>query len=73
MCLVRGEGAYVYDDQGRKFLDCVNNVAHIGHSHPALQAAAARQLAEINTNTRCALPCRSPFRNPPIQSEPLIR
>lgn len=53
LCLVRGEGQYIYDDRGRKYLDCVNNVAHVGHSHPALRAAAARQLVEINTNTRC--------------------
>lgn len=53
LCLVRGEGQYIYDDRGKRYLDCVNNVAHVGHSHPALRAAAARQLAEINTNTRC--------------------
>lgn len=26
--LVRGEGQYVFDKNGRKYLDCVNNVTH---------------------------------------------
>ena len=50
--IVRGEGAYLYDGDGRQYLDCVNNVAHVGHCHPKVVEAACRQMARLNTNTR---------------------
>jgi 4-aminobutyrate aminotransferase-like enzyme len=50
--IVRGCGAYLYDADGREFLDLVNNVAHVGHCHPRVVAAGARQMALLNTNTR---------------------
>ncbi|MDX1547991.1 MAG: aminotransferase class III-fold pyridoxal phosphate-dependent enzyme [Rhodothermales bacterium] len=50
--IVRGRGAYLYDPEGRAFLDGVNNVAHVGHGHPRVVAAAQRQMAVLNTNTR---------------------
>ncbi len=50
--IVRGRGQYLYDDSGRRYLDLVNNVCHVGHCHPRVVEAAARQMAELNTNTR---------------------
>jgi 4-aminobutyrate aminotransferase-like enzyme len=50
--IVRGMGAYLYDADGRAYLDCVNNVAHVGHAHPRVVDAGARQMALLNTNTR---------------------
>jgi 4-aminobutyrate aminotransferase-like enzyme len=50
--IVRGTGATLIDDAGRSYLDCVNNVCHVGHCHPRVVEAAARQMAELNTNTR---------------------
>ncbi len=50
--LIRGRGAYLYDAAGRAYLDCVNNVAHVGHSHPRVVRAAGEQMALLNTNTR---------------------
>ena len=50
--IVRGEGAYLYDASGREYLDLVNNVAHVGHCHPRVVEAGARQMATLNTNTR---------------------
>jgi 4-aminobutyrate aminotransferase-like enzyme/Ser/Thr protein kinase RdoA (MazF antagonist) len=50
--IVRGEGAYLFDEQRRTYLDLVNNVCHVGHAHPRVVAAAARQMARLNTNTR---------------------
>jgi 4-aminobutyrate aminotransferase-like enzyme len=47
----RGEGCYLFDDQQRRYIDCVNNVAHVGHSHPSVVEAATAQLRLINTNT----------------------
>jgi 4-aminobutyrate aminotransferase-like enzyme len=50
--IVRGRGQYLYDDGGRRYLDLVNNVCHVGHCHPRVVEAAQRQMAELNTNTR---------------------
>ena len=50
--IVRGSGQYLYDDRGRPYLDLVNNVCHVGHAHPRVVEAGARQMAELNTNTR---------------------
>ena len=50
--IVRGLGVYLFDDEGRAYLDCVNNVAHVGHCHPYVVAAGQRQMAVLNTNTR---------------------
>jgi len=50
--IVRGRGAYLYDERGRAYLDCVNNVCHVGHCHPRVVEAAHRQMAALNTNTR---------------------
>jgi 4-aminobutyrate aminotransferase-like enzyme/Ser/Thr protein kinase RdoA (MazF antagonist) len=50
--LVRGEGAYLYDPHGKRYLDLYNNVAHVGHCHQRVVAAIARQAAVLNTHTR---------------------
>ena len=50
--MVRGVRQYLYDAQARGYLDCVNNVAIAGHSHPRVTAAATRQLRLLNTNSR---------------------
>jgi 4-aminobutyrate aminotransferase-like enzyme len=50
--LVRGEGVWVYDEVGRRYLDAYNNVPHVGHCHPYVVAALARQARLINTHTR---------------------
>ncbi len=50
--IVRGEGQYLFDDAGRRYLDLVNNVCHVGHCHPHVVAAGQRQMAVLNTNTR---------------------
>ena len=50
--LVRGEGVWLWDAEGRKFLDCYNNVPHVGHCHPRVVEAMARQAGILNTHTR---------------------
>ena len=50
--IVSGEGAYLFDRAGTKYLDLVNNVAHLGHSHPRVVEAAYKQMLTLNTNTR---------------------
>ena len=50
--IVRGEGAWLIDQRGRAYLDCVNNICHVGHSHPKVVEALSCQAAVLNTNTR---------------------
>ena len=50
--IVRGQGEYLIDNTGRKYLDTVNNVAHVGHEHPEVVRAGQDQMALLNTNTR---------------------
>jgi 4-aminobutyrate aminotransferase-like enzyme/Ser/Thr protein kinase RdoA (MazF antagonist) len=50
--LVRGWKQYLYDADGTEYLDAYNNVAHVGHAHPRVVEAIARQAALLNTNTR---------------------
>ena len=50
--LVRGEGVWVFDAEGNRYLDCYNNVPSVGHAHPRVVAAVANQSGLINTHTR---------------------
>ncbi|MBT8288741.1 MAG: aminotransferase class III-fold pyridoxal phosphate-dependent enzyme [Flavobacteriaceae bacterium] len=50
--IVRGSGVYLIDNMGRKYLDTVNNVAHVGHEHFDVVSAGQAQMALLNTNTR---------------------
>jgi len=50
--LVRGEGVRVWDVDGREYLDCYNNVPHVGHCHPKVVDAISAQAAMLNTHTR---------------------
>ncbi len=50
--IVRGEGQYLYDAEGLRYLDAVNNIQHVGHCHPKVVSAAMEQNALLNTNTR---------------------
>jgi 4-aminobutyrate aminotransferase-like enzyme/Ser/Thr protein kinase RdoA (MazF antagonist) len=50
--IVRGWKQYLYDDEGRCFIDAYNNVPHVGHGHPRVVEAAERQMRVLNTNTR---------------------
>ena len=48
----RGWRHHLAATDGRVYLDMVNNVAALGHSHPRVEAAVARQLRRLNTNSR---------------------
>lgn len=50
--IVRGEGAYLLDTTGRKYIDTVNNVAHVGHEHYRVVKVGIDQMSVLNTNTR---------------------
>jgi acetylornithine/LysW-gamma-L-lysine aminotransferase len=57
--IIRGEGAALYDDQGKRYIDCVGGqgAANLGHCHPAIVAAITRQASEL-------LSCPELFHNP---------
>jgi 4-aminobutyrate aminotransferase-like enzyme/Ser/Thr protein kinase RdoA (MazF antagonist) len=50
--LVRGQGVWLFDPDGRRYLDAYNNVPVVGHGHPRVAEAIARQARRLNTNTR---------------------
>jgi 4-aminobutyrate aminotransferase-like enzyme len=50
--VVRAEGVWMWDAEGRKYLDCYNNVPHVGHCNPRVVRAICDQAATLNTHTR---------------------
>ena len=50
--VVRGEGVWLFDADGRRYLDVYNNVPHVGHCHPHVVESLARQAAKLNVHTR---------------------
>ena len=50
--MLEAKGQFFYDDQGRKYLDCVNNISHVGHSNKFVHDALVSQNLKLNTNTR---------------------
>jgi len=50
--IVRGEGVWLFDAEGRRYLDCYNNVPSVGHCHPRVVEAIATQARLLNTHTR---------------------
>jgi hypothetical protein len=49
---VRGEGVWLYDAHGRRYLDAYNNVPIVGHCHPRVVEAITRQANALNVHTR---------------------
>ena len=74
LLIVEGRESTLIDETGTEYLDARNNVAHVGHCHPAVARAVQRQVARLNTNTRYlhphvtslarrtarTVPCRAP-------------
>ncbi|PZD67517.1 aspartate aminotransferase family protein [Pantoea ananatis] len=50
--IVRGEGVWLIDPEGRRYLDIYNNVTSLGHCHPAVTEAICQQVQTLATNTR---------------------
>jgi 4-aminobutyrate aminotransferase-like enzyme len=50
--VLRAQGVWITDTAGRRYLDAYNNVPCLGHAHPRVTAAIARQSRRINTHTR---------------------
>ncbi|XP_052265743.1 5-phosphohydroxy-L-lysine phospho-lyase-like isoform X2 [Dreissena polymorpha] len=47
--IVRASRQYMYDDSGNEYLDCINNVSHVGHCHPHVVTAGQEQMTKLNT------------------------
>ncbi|MFG6583250.1 aspartate aminotransferase family protein [Sulfitobacter sp. 1A12779] len=50
--ITRSEGVWLWDKDGRRYLDAYNNVASVGHCHPRVVEAITQQLGVLNTHTR---------------------
>lgn len=50
--IVRAKGQYMYNELDEEFLDCINNVCHVGHCHDYVVKAGQDQMAILNTNNR---------------------
>ena len=50
--IVKGDGVWLWDADGRKYLDCYNNVPHVGHCNPRVVEAICKQASTLNTHTR---------------------
>ena len=59
--ILSGEGCYMKDVDGNKHLDCCNNVAAVGHAHPAVVNAGCSELKKIQTNSRFLNPVQQRY------------
>ena len=50
--LVRGEGVWLYDHQGKSYLDVYNNVQSLGHCNRYVAEQVAKQLTQLNCHNR---------------------
>jgi 4-aminobutyrate aminotransferase-like enzyme len=61
LVILSGEGCYMKDVDGNKHLDCCNNVAAVGHAHPAVVNAGCSELKKIQTNSRFLNPVQQRY------------
>ncbi len=52
LTILRGFMQYLYDENGRRYLDMRNNVPQVGHSNPRIVKVLSQQASVLNTNTR---------------------
>ncbi|MCJ8339409.1 MAG: aminotransferase class III-fold pyridoxal phosphate-dependent enzyme [Pseudomonadales bacterium] len=67
---LRGWRHHLFDEWGRPYLDSYNNVPHVGHAHPRIQAVAADQLLRMNSNTRYLHPAQTAFADKVLSKLP---
>ena len=61
LIITEGSGTFMVDSDGNKYLDCINNVACVGHSHPAVVKAGCDALGSIQTNSRFLHPTQQRY------------
>jgi 4-aminobutyrate aminotransferase-like enzyme len=50
--IVRGEGAHLFDADGKRYVDMYNNVPCVGHANPRVVAAMHEQVSTLNVHSR---------------------
>ncbi|MDO9603111.1 aspartate aminotransferase family protein [Hydrogenophaga sp.] len=50
--IVKGEDVWLWDAEGRRYLDCYNNVPHVGHCNPRVVDAICSQSGQLNVHSR---------------------
>ncbi len=68
--MLRGDGAFLIDETGRRYLDTVNNVAHVGHEHQRVVKAGQNQMGVLNTNSRYLHPNINEFAKELLKTFP---
>ncbi len=63
LMMVRGEGQYMFDEHDNRYLDCINNVTHVGHGNARVARAAFEQMEKIATNSRYLHPLHAQYLN----------
>jgi len=48
--IVRGSKQYMYDEFGNEYLDCINNISHVGHCHPHVVGAGQEQMGRLSSS-----------------------
>ena len=61
LVITKGKGVFMMDNNGNRYLDCCNNVACVGHSHPTVVEAGCNELARIQTNSRFLHPVQQRY------------
>jgi ethanolamine-phosphate phospho-lyase len=61
LVIISGQGVYLHDIDGNRHIDCCNNVATVGHSHPRVVKAGQDELARIQTNSRFLNPAQQRY------------
>lgn len=61
LVITSGEGVHMIDENGQRYLDCCNNVAGVGHSHPRVVKAGCDELGRIQTNGRFLHPTQQRY------------
>ena len=61
LVITKGEGIHMIDENGLRYLDCCNNVACVGHSHPTVVKAGCDELGRIQTNGRFLHPTQQRY------------
>lgn len=70
LVITRGDACYLIDSDGNKYLDCANNVAHVGHSHPRVVKAGCDELGRVQTNSRFLNPIQQEYLGKLLQTFP---
>ena len=59
--IVKGEGVWLFDDQGKRYLDMYNNVPCVGHANPHVVDAMQKQASTLNVHSRYLNPIALDF------------